>query len=302
MNSEQLWHFMLVYECHSYAAAARKVPMSAQGLTKSIRTLERELERPLFSPDDMGSPEPTSYAVELYEFASVTRSNVRLLEEAFKRIDGEQDHEIRLGCSLGVMGELGPDFLEGFHALEPHIRVLYWETNDELCEEGLKKETYDIALMVTPFSKDFTGQELFRCPVYFWVNVNDPLASHPILTLEDLSDRNIAIPGEGFKCYERLIDETSHKGIEVQRIFQMSEIFHIYEFAASNRGLGFTARNQIGLSMFAHDESVVAIPMAESEWGFGIGRLKTHALSEHERAFWDWCVSYAARLPSDPLE
>ena len=81
----------------------------------------------------------------------------------------------------------------------------------------------------------------------------------------------------------------------------MSEIFQLYEFAARGRGVGFTARHHVNLSVFAHDDSVVAVPLAELSWGFGIERLRTHALDNAEQAFWNWCVTYAKRLPSDPV-
>ena len=78
MNTEQLYYFELAYTEGSFSAAARKVPVSHQGLTKSIRSLERELGVTLFAPDpDTGLPAPTPYAQELYEFVTVFHSNLR---------------------------------------------------------------------------------------------------------------------------------------------------------------------------------------------------------------------------------
>lgn len=302
MNSEQLDHFRLVYECHSYAEAARRVPMSAQGLTKSIRSLERELGVCLFEPDcETGTPLPTPYAQELIEFVEVTGSNYRLLKDAFRRLDGERRHSLRLGCSLGVMGALGPDFLAGFHALRPDVDISYWEMNDRLCERGLVDGSYDLALSVMPFSDAAVGEVLFRCPVYFWVNAADPLADRSSLDWEDLSETAVALPGEGFKCYDAFLNETAKRGITPKQVFEMSEIFQLYEFASSGRGIGFTARHHLSLSAFAHDTTVAAIPFSGVFWGFGIERLHTHALTDAEHSFWSWCVSYARRLPSDPL-
>lgn len=98
MNTEQLYYFELAYTEGSFSAAARKVPVSHQGLTKSIRSLERELGVTLFAPDpDTGLPAPTPYAQELYEFVTVFHSNLRLLNEAFKRLRGEESYTVRLG-------------------------------------------------------------------------------------------------------------------------------------------------------------------------------------------------------------
>ena len=276
--------------------------MSPQGLTKAIRALQTELGVPLFELDVAASPVPTAFAHELYEFVEVTKSNKRLLDEAFQRIQGEQQHEIRLGYSLGVIGALGPDFLDGFRALHPNIHVLYWETNDELCDQGLLEGRYDLALAVTPLAPEFDAKELYRCPVYFWVNAKSPLAEKPSMNYADLAGCDIAIPGEGFKCFENLKRIDAEQGIGIGHIFEMSEIFHLYEFAASGRGIGFTARHHLELAMFASDERVKAIPLEDVYWGFGIERLATHALTDPENTFWQWCVNYSKKLPSDPVE
>lgn len=301
MNSEQLRYFELTYQERNYSAAARLVPVSPQGLTKAIRALEKELGVQLFEPDANGMPAPTPYAQELYEFTEVTSSNLRLMREAFDRLKGQECRDLRLGCSLGVMGTLGPDFLDGFRAIKPNVRISYWETNDELCDRGLAHGDYDLALAVLPCDTQFESAPLYRCPLYFWVNANDPLASKDSLSLDDLHGYDVALPGEGFKCFKELQRLDRERSLGLGRIFEMSEIFQLYEFAANERGLGFTARHHVNLSVFAHDTSVVALPLNELSWGFGIERVPTHALDEAERAFWNWCVSYAKTLPSDPL-
>ena len=76
--------------------------VGALGECRAIRALEKELDVTLFEPDSNGMPQPTPYAQELYEFTEVTSSNLRLMREAFNRIRGQELHELRLGCSLGV--------------------------------------------------------------------------------------------------------------------------------------------------------------------------------------------------------
>lgn len=297
MNSEQIHYFELVYRERKFATAARLVPMSPQGLAKAIHALEKELDATLFESDEAtGLLVPTPYADELTEFAAVYNSNMRLLKEAFGRIRGQERHLIRLGCSLGVIGALGAEFLSNFHATNPATTVQYWEMNDGLCDDGLRKGDYDLALAVAPYAPDFEVRELYRCPMYFWVPANDPLAARTSLTIRDFAGYDVAIPGEGFKCYERLKRNASEAGVELGNIFQMSEIFQLYEFAEQGRGLGFSVRHIVELPVFARGESVVALPMEDMGWGFGIERLPAHALGDAEQAFWNWCVAYAKQL------
>ncbi|MEE8715941.1 MAG: LysR family transcriptional regulator [Coriobacteriales bacterium] len=302
MNAEQLRYFELAYRERNYSAAARKVPCSPQGLSKAIHALEKELGVTLFTGDpETGMPVPTDYAHELYEYACVNDSNLRLLHESFERIRGQERYTIRLGCSLGVLGTLGPDFVTSFRRLHPNIALQYWETDDDLCERGLRDSTFDLGLLVGPYGDDLAAQVLYRAPVYFWMRADDPLASKGALTVEDFAGREVALPGEGFKCYRRLLEATEAAGVVPGAIYEMSEIFQLYEFAASGRGLGFSVRHIVELSSFHSSPDVVALPVEGSSWTFGIVRLATHATDQAEQTLWNWCASWARRLPSDPV-
>ena len=306
MNSEQLRFFELAYTEGSFSAAARRVPVSHQGLTKSIRALEKELGVRLFDADpDTGMPVPTCYAHELYEFACVYSSNVRLLNESFERLKEQERYTVRLGCSLGVLGAYGPSLLDDFSAAHPNVQVSYWESNDSLCEQGLTSGQYDIALCVEPVTAGCEGRVLYRSPMYFWLQRTDPLARRAAagetLRVEDLAGRDIALPGRGFKCFDQLKRALSDCGVQAGRFFEMSEIFQLYGYAVAGRGLGFSNGTLVDLPVFRCDDSVVAVPVEGLTWGFAIERLATHALGEAERQLWDWCCAAARDLPGNTL-
>lgn len=293
MNTEQLHYFELAYGERNYSAAARRVPCSPQGLTKAIHTLERELGAVLFTIDpETGMLVPTDYAHELFEYVCVANSNRRLLGEAFDRIRGQERRQIRLGCALGIIGALGPEFLSGFAALHPNIDVQYWEMNDKLCDEGLANGAYDLALAIAPYREEFVAKELYRCPMYYWVHREHPLGGRDSIHVTDLDGFDIAIPGGGFKCLDRLRADAEQYGVRLGRIFEMSEIFQLYDFAESGQGLGFSVEHLVNLPIFNRNDDVRAIPIEGPTWGFGIQRATTHALGDAEKLFWDWCCHF----------
>ena len=293
MNTEQLHYFELAYGERNFSAAARRVPCSPQGLTKSIHALEKELGVTLFEIDpDTGAPVPTDYAHELFEYVSVMDSNQRLLRESFERIRGQERRQIRLGCALGIIGALGPEFLGGFKALHPNVDIKYWEMNDKLCDDGLADGTYDLALAIAPYREEFISCELYRCPMYYWVRRDHPLGGLDSIRITDLEGFDIAIPGGGFKCLDRLRSDAAEYGVNLGRIFEMSEIFQLYDFAESGQGLGFSVEHLVELPIFNRNPDVRAIPIEGPTWGFGIERTATHALGDAEKLFWDWCRNF----------
>lgn len=237
---------------------------------------------------------------------TVFNSNLRLLNEAFERLRGEESYTVRLGCSLGVLGAYGPALLDEFGAVHPNVHVSYWESNDNLCEQGILENRYDLALCVSPLTDGCVGQQLYESPVYFWLKRDDPaavraLASNGVLEPDDLDGRDIAIPGSGFKCFDQLKAYAAKHGITLGRCFEMSEIFQLYGYAIAGHGLGFANGTLVDLPVFKTSEDIVALPVEGMTWGFAIERLATHALGEAERQLWDWCVAAARDLPGNTL-
>ena len=298
MNTEYLRYFELAYREGNFSAAARLVPVSHQGLTKGIKSLEKELGVPLFENDeDTGKPVPTKYAHELSEFSAVYDSNMRLLKESFARIRNEEGYTVNLGCSLGVLGAFGPKLLDTFHEIHPNITVNYWESNDLLCEQNLRKYKYDFALLVTSDPKELESIELYRSPVYFWMQRTHPLAqkflSGEAILFSDLEGQNIAIPGTGFNCFANMNALAKAHNIKLGRIFEMSEIFQIYSYVMAGEGIGFSNGTLINLPVFNINTSIVAVPIQGFDWRFSIVRLPTHALGTAEQLLWDWCIRQA---------
>ncbi|NTU89961.1 MAG: LysR family transcriptional regulator [Actinobacteria bacterium] len=290
-------YFALAYQTHSFSAAAERVPMSVQGLAKAIRSLESELGVTLFITDKNGARIPTLYADELYQFSRTWDSGYQILQESILRIRAHEKHEIRLGTSLGIIGLFGPDFLNTFHQEHPDILVTYSETNDAICDEALLRGSYDLALILSPYPKDFITTELYSEPVYFWVRADNPLSAKKSLTLDDLSGCSIAIPGRGFKCYESIITACIARGAEPKEVIASSEIFWLYEFALSGRGIGFTLPHLANLPFFSKEDSIVSIPLEDVSWHFGISYLPSHSLSKPEQLFYDHCIAYSKKLP-----
>ena len=271
--------------------------MSPQGLTKAIHTLEKDLGVPLFNIDDAtGFPVPTDYAHELFQYAQVFDSNTHLLQSAFNAIRGGQRSTIRLACSLGVLGTFGPEFLERFYERHPDIDFEYWEASDESVVRNLQKGECGLALLVGRVPEGMQTRELYRCRQYFWVNEGSPLAERESLGLADIAGCDVAIPGTGFDCYRRLMEGTEQVGVGLGHVYQMSEIFQLYEFAASNRGLGFSVEHLVNLPIFSRDHRAVPVVLEGAPWCFSIVCLGTHALDDAEQAFWAYCQASAKGL------
>ena len=306
MNGEQLHYFELVYREGSFSSAAKRAHMTPQGLSKAIHTLEKELGVVLFDADEeTGKPVATAYGQELYEFAVVYGSNLRILNQSFDRIRGDEKRVLRLGCSLGVLGAFGTDMLRDFEALHPNIEVQYWENEDRQCEAFLFEGRYDLALIVGDRpSSGCEGVQLYESPFYFWMLRTDPLArvaeTRP-LEITDLAGRNIAIPGRGFSCFDYLKRRAAAAQVELGDVVEVNEVFHIYNYAAGGQGLAFSNGTLVSVPVTELNRYVVAHPVPSLRWKFFLEHENGHALDEAELLFWNWCITRSSALPLNDL-
>lgn len=292
MNTEQTRNFAVAYRTHNFAAAARAIPMSAQGFTKSIRTLEAELGVPLFVRDEeSGAHLPTPYADELMAYVNDQEMRLRTMQRSFRRIEAEERREVMLGASLGIIGFLGDDFVRCFHEEHPDMRLTYEETNDALCDERLADETVGLAFTLAPYDTAFETIELYTTPVCLWVNANDPLSGRDRLEIADLDGRPLAMPGPEFKCHENILRRCRAIDVAPSTILTSSEMFWLYNFAYEGRGLAFSA-GHLGTLPFFSDGSVRCIPLDGVTWRFGLSSLPRHRFTEAERSFRAFCTPY----------
>lgn len=295
MQTEHLEYFKICYQTRSYSLAAKRAPMSYHGMTKAMQTLEKEFGVSLFEKDDAGGLRPTPYADELYSYAIKWACDVRELNRRFASIRANLCQEVRIGASLGTVGTLGTVFLPEFKQRHPDIGIFYSEMSDKMCDKALEDGLIDLAFTMAPYRPGFLTVDLFRSGVSFWVHESHPLSGREKLVFADFDGQNVAIVGDGYKCFDAFMKGCRSCGAEPSSVYEISEIFRIYEYVLSGRGLGFIVSKGVDLKMFTGDSKVSAVPIEGMEWRFGLSCLAERPLAEHERIFWNECLAYCER-------
>ena len=300
MNLAQLEYFEAVYARRSYATAAKDIPMSHQGLLKSMVALQGELGVPLFcTAEGSSTVTPTSYAEAFHAFAVDVQARQSVLETEFERIS-RAGNTIRLGASTGVLGMLGISFLGTFREGNPRLDLIEEEVADLRCDAGLANGEFDLALTVLPYDEAFETRPLYEMDRYVWVPRTDRLAKAEYVRIEDLAGRHVGVMGPTFKNYGGLLDLASAHGVEFASVDTASEMLWLSRYAHNAGCVAFSAKHVA--SLFDQDSQIVARRFEGLPWGFGISWCKGRALSEQEEALVAHCVSYARRLADRGVE
>ena len=291
MNWNQMDYFACVYRTGNFAAAARQVPMSSQGMAKAVRALEGELGVSLFVAGEGGSLQPTEYAEAFATFCEECAAARGRLDEGFAHLRGQARTTIHLAAAIGAFGLLGMEFVAEFCRAHPGIEVLCDDLPDVRVDQALLDGSDALGLTVAPVAEGLQTMPLCSCERCVWVRADDPLARKRRLVVADLDGYPVALVGPLFKNYGQLLALLEEQGATPTEIVTSSEMMWLHQYAHDGRGVAFTARSV--LPLYEDDASVVALPIEGMPYEIGISWRADHELDEAERTFVDACVARA---------
>ena len=298
MNDNQLRYFRALYELRNAHQAALSIPLSRQGLLKSLDSLEVELGVRLFDDKTIPVCTSTAYGNALYAYTVRQQGMVRDLQNEFKRIAMSESGVVSLGAAIGTMGLLGLGVIKEFELAHEGVRIVYDEVPDLRCDEGLANGSYTVALTVHPYHQQFETRELYSTDRFIWVSVKDPLSHRSSIALEDLSGYHVGVVGQSFKNHPELVRKSGEQGVAFASVDAFSEMTQLYRYAMKPGFASFTVPNVVGLfsDLFdGRDEPVRAVRIEGFPWRFGISRALDHEPSALEAAFIEHCAEYAAK-------
>lgn len=245
MNQKQLLYFLEVYRSCNIQAAADKLYMTHQGLSRIIRSLEDELGQPLFIRSNRGL-EPTDFAATLIPHVQ------RLLDEyatiqGIHTLTSQEKSVVTIYTLDHILAYFGAGFVTGFHAEYPDITLSVLDTTDEAALESLLAGKSDFALVNGPIDNTrFTATPLFFARYCFRMHKDHPLAQKDTLRFEDFRGQKLIGKGRAYHCFRTNIDrylleagididvpiETSDEELMMELVEQNIAIAATYDFSA----------------------------------------------------------------------
>lgn len=295
MNTDQFKHFALVYKLRSFALAASQVPMSPQGLAKSIRKLEQEFDVEFFEADASGARVPTEFGDRMMDFVNEAElQRVQLVWE-FDRIRARRQKRVRVASCLGISGFIGLRLKEAFEAQNPDVRIDLIELSDDACDEAISLGRVDLGFTLAPFDGRLANVPLFTEPFYLWINAKDSRSMKECVTMRDLDGACVSSFGDGIKCDAVLRKKLAEAG-SAPTFFNSPEVYWHYENALLNRSIGLTVQHFVALKAFCASDEVRAVPLDDLNWSIGLSYIPSHVFAEHEARFVDFVTTHAEAM------
>lgn len=200
MELRQLKYFVAVARTLSFSEAARQLYVTQGTLSQQIMLLEDELGSLLF--------ERTSHKVALTEPGMVlfplAKNIIQQVEQCKLQLG---DLRKALGGELNIgmtysFSDLITDTVRDFLKTYPGVKLrIYYKTASELYQMMVKGEL-DVILAFKPVVqyKDLVSETLFNFDLCAVMRKDHPLSDRKVLTLEELKNFNIALPGSGLQA------------------------------------------------------------------------------------------------------
>lgn len=189
MKLGKLEDFIAVVEAGSIGAAARKLSVSQPALTKSIKTLEAELELALLVRTPRGVV-PTRYGKVLYARARSAHRELQRAEEELHELAGERSGAVAFGFGPVAAGLIVPEAVSTFRQQFPNAAVRLMEGFVHNLVPLVREQTLDFA--IGPGLEEFRQEAGLRFrPLFHYARVVAARRDHPLRgarSLRELSD------------------------------------------------------------------------------------------------------------------
>jgi len=198
MDIRQLRYFVMVYEEMSFTKAARRLYVSQPTLSKAIKSMELELDEPLFDRDsselrltDVGEALLARARVILKEFDGINASALNL-----KYL---QSGRIAIALPPIISTLYFTEIIDDFRHHYPGITVTVREIDAVKVIPAVQDETFDLGVGIQPISvPDLIIRPLCYEQIVAVMKRDNPLAQKESITFSDLRHQPLNLFSEGF--------------------------------------------------------------------------------------------------------
>lgn len=237
MDIRDLEAFKIVCEQKSITKAAHYLYMSQQGLSKTIKNIESELNTTLLIRKASGI-ELTRTGAYLYAKLPGLLQDYEAIRNEILCIEQSQNHEIELISSYGILRLVTPECLDDFRVKYPHIKLTYREYPDREVERRWAKGEGNVAFLVGNNLVDFPkARQMEKFEIKLLVNKAHPLAQKDLVSFQDLKNERLYLESSEFNIHELIVEKCREAGFEPDIAFETSGFSLCNKMVHQNKGI-----------------------------------------------------------------
>ncbi|MDR3160253.1 MAG: LysR family transcriptional regulator [Spirochaetaceae bacterium] len=250
MEYHQLLNFLGVCEEKNFTKASKRRFITQQGISKSIKELENELEVPLFFRTRQGIV-LTEFGIALEKAAKTSVNQYHYILDTMKQLKEKTRGFISIGIVNGLNDILPLNFFKTFLDPRRDISLNLMSFTDDECQDAIAEHKLQVGLSPAPVdSSRFESRFSKKSEIGLITGKKHRLSGRPSIRMRELRDEEVII----LNYNKYLIDMCAMNGIRSIIHLKASEISLIYELCSTNRIVAFWADSIYRFPGLAHIE------------------------------------------------
>jgi DNA-binding transcriptional LysR family regulator len=248
MEYRQLLNFLGVCEEKNFTRASQRRFITQQGISKSIKELEEELEVPLFFR--------THHGIELTEFGEILKNEAKPyidqynhILDTIKQMKEKTKSYVSIGIVNGLNDILPLNFFKTFMDTHNDISLNLMSFTDDECQDAIEDHNLQMGLSPAPVDTNrFESRFNKKSKIALIAGKGHRLSGCRSIKMQELKNEEVIILNNN----KYLMDVCNRNKVRSIIHLKASEISLIYELCSTNRIVAFWADSIYRFPGLAH--------------------------------------------------
>ena len=257
MNTRNLKCFQIIYEERNLQAAASKLFLSPQGVSKIIKSLEEECGSALFIRTKDGFV-PTESGKVFYE---KSKTIIKSMNEMFSEIHAIDDREkrFRVGFAAGTIRAINIQSVNEFMKDNPEIVARWDEQENKTVLKKVLNDEINCGLVVgKPEAPGLSAELIKSIDIVLYVYKGHRLWDSNQVSIREIKDEPLITMNEKYRIYHDFINACQMNDFNPDIIARVGEGETIHTLVKNGIGIGIAPR------FFADEKDVRAVSINDA--------------------------------------
>ena len=241
MEFRHLEYFLIICETGSLNAAAKKLFISQQALSKNLDSIEQEIGQPLFIRSPRGLRLTDAGTVLRSEAREIMRQHEHMMDR-LSDLKRPEEYSLKISFYSGMLSQLESGFIQDFIQSHPNVRLQLFSYLD--VSQTRDSANYDVDLFFSSNRLSHVRLDLlyeYHSPLCALMSEQHRLASRPVLHLDDLRGETVIILNADYDSKNLLELQLERHNVSVSSCLGDAEMDLIYWQVLNKNAISFFA-------------------------------------------------------------
>jgi DNA-binding transcriptional LysR family regulator len=241
MEFRHLEYFLIICETGSLNAAAKKLFISQQALSKNLDSIEQEIGQPLFIRSPRGLRLTDAGTVLRSEAREIMRQHEHMMDR-LSDLKRPEEYSLKISFYSGMLSQLESGFIQDFIQSHPNVRLQLFSYLD--VSQTRDSANYDVDLFFSSNRLSKVRLDLlyeYHSPLCALMSEQHRLAARPVLHLDDLRGETIIILNADYDSKNLLELQLERHNVSVSSCLGDAEMDLIYWQVLNKNAISFFA-------------------------------------------------------------